>query len=604
MEGVSGLAEQSNEPNENNKRRTRTKSLGHYREMLGRYVFTQRRLLIWLAVLLLVSIALQLVNPQVIRYFIDTAQGEGSLNALYYAAAIFIGFSLIQQVISVCAAYYSENLGWTTTNRLRADLVEHCLSLDMTFHKSNTSGTLIERVDGDVNALANFFSSFMIHLLGNILLMLGILLLLFRENIWIGAAMSLFVVGAVFAIQWIRKFTVPVWTKWRAQNAELYGFIGEHLEGTEDTRANGAAGYVMNRFYDLSRRMLPVRIRAFMGFGMMWSTTIFVFALGNAAAFLVCAWLWKRGELTIGSVYLVFYYTELLAKPIEKIRTQLEDLQKADASLIRVRDLLSTKPQITDGPGAPLPAGPLSVQFNGLTFSYEADGEPTLRHLNLSLKPGQTLGLLGRTGSGKSTLARLLLRFYDPQEGSIELSGVDIRDCKLHELRSGVAMVTQNIEIMEGTVRDNLSLFDEEISDAEILSVLKELGLEEWFASLPDGLDTVLASGGGSLSAGEAQLLAFARVFLSDPGLVILDEASSRLDPLTENRIEAAISRLLEERTCIMIAHRLSTVQRADQILILENGQIVENGPRAELARDPQSRFSRMLAVGLEEVLA
>ncbi|WP_410770779.1 ABC transporter ATP-binding protein [Fontibacillus sp. BL9] len=572
--------------------------------MLTRYVFPQRKLLIWLAVLLLLSIALQLVNPQVIRYFIDTAQGEGSLTALYYAAAIFIGFSLIQQVISVCASYYSENLGWTTTNRLRADLVEHCLSLDMSFHKSNTSGALIERVDGDVNALANFFSSFMIHLLGNILLMLGILLLLFRENIWIGTVMSLFVVGAVFVIQKIRKFTVPIWKKWRAQNAELYGFIGEHLEGTEDTRANGAAGYVMNRFYDLSRRMLPVRIRAFMGFGMMWGTTILVFALGNAAAFIVCAWLWKRGELTIGSVYLVFYYTELLAKPIEKIRTQLEDLQKADASLIRVRDLLGTKSRIADGPGAPLPSGPLSVRFNRLTFAYEEDGEPTLHELEISLKPGQTLGLLGRTGSGKSTLARLLLRFYDPQEGSIELSGVDIRNCKLHELRSGVAMVTQNIEIMEGTVRDNLTLFDDRIDDENILAVLKELGLEEWYASLPDGLDSILSSGGGSLSAGEAQLLAFARVFLSDPGLVILDEASSRLDPLTENRIEAAISRLLEERTCIMIAHRLSTVQRADQILILESGRIVENGSRAELAGNPDSRFSRMLAVGLEEVLA
>ncbi|WP_181873237.1 ABC transporter ATP-binding protein [Fontibacillus phaseoli] len=571
--------------------------------MLSRYVFTQRKLLIWLAVLLLLSIALQLVNPQVIRFFIDTAQGEGSLNALYYAAAIFIGFSLIQQVITVCASYYSENLGWTTTNRLRADLVEHCLSLDMSFHKSNTSGTLIERVDGDVNALANFFSSFMIHLLGNILLMLGIILLLFRENIWIGTVMSLFVVGAVFVIQRIRKFTVPIWTKWRAQNAELYGFIGEHLEGTEDTRANGAAGYVMNRFYDLSRRMLPVRIRAFMGFGMMWGTTILVFALGNAAAFIVCAWLWKRGELTIGSVYLVFYYTELLAKPIEKIRTQLEDLQKADASLIRVLDLLGTKPKITDGPGALLPSGPLSVRFNRLTFAYEEDGEPTLRDLDITLRPGQTLGLLGRTGSGKSTLARLLLRFYDPQEGSIELSGVDIRNCKLHELRSGVAMVTQNIEIMEGTVRDNLTLFDDRIDDGKILAVLKELGLEEWYASLPDGLDSILSSGGGSLSAGEAQLLAFARVFLSDPGLVILDEASSRLDPLTENRIEAAINRLLEERTCIMIAHRLSTVQRADQILILESGRIVENGSRAALAGNPDSRFSRMLAVGLEEVL-
>jgi len=321
--------------------------------MLGKYVFAQRKLLIWLAVLLLGSITLQLVNPQIIRYFIDTAQGQGSLRALYYAAALFIGFSVVQQVVSVCAAYFSENLGWTTTNRLRADLVEHCLSLDMSFHKSNTSGTLIERVDGDVNALANFFSSFMIHLLGNLLLMLGILLLLFRENIWIGAVMTLFVVFAFFAIQRIRKYNVPLWKKWRAQNAELYGFIGEHLEGTEDTRANGAAGYVMNRFYDLARRMLPVRIRAFMGFGMTWGTTILVFALGNAAAFIVCAWLWKRGELTIGSAYLIFYYTELLAKPIEKIRTQLEDLQKADASLIRISELLSTKTMIADGPGAP-----------------------------------------------------------------------------------------------------------------------------------------------------------------------------------------------------------------------------------------------------------
>lgn len=203
-------------------------------------MFTQRKLLIKMAALLLISIALQLINPQVIRYFIDTAQGEGSLKPLYIAAGLFIGFSLVQQLVSVCASYFSENLGWTTTNKLRADLVRHCLSLDMSFHKSNTSGSLIERVDGDVNALANFFSSFLIHMIGNLLLMTGILLLLFRESIWIGAAMSLFVVGAIFMIRKIREFMVPVWTKWRAQNAELYGFIGEQLEGTEDTRANGA----------------------------------------------------------------------------------------------------------------------------------------------------------------------------------------------------------------------------------------------------------------------------------------------------------------------------------------------------------------------------
>ncbi|MDG0791342.1 ABC transporter ATP-binding protein/permease [Cohnella ginsengisoli] len=571
--------------------------------MLRGYLLPEWRALIGLGALLLSSIALQLVNPQIIRYFIDTAQGQGSLTPLYYAGALFIGFSLLQQGVSVAASYFSENLGWKTTNKLRVDLAAHCLSLDMSFHKKHTSGSLIERVDGDVNALAQFFSSFMINLAGNGLLTLGILVLLFRENFWIGIVMAVFVGGSIWAIQRIRAFAVPVWTRWRQANAEYYGFIGEQLEGTEDTRANGAVGFAMNRFYEMTRRMLPMRVRAFLGYFLMWSTTILVFALGNAAAFIVCAILWKRGELTIGSAYLVFYYTELLAKPIEKIRTQLEDLQKADASLVRIGELLATRSAVQDGPGASLPSGPASVELRGVTFAYEEESAPTLHDVNLRLERGRTLGLLGRTGSGKTTIARLLLRFYDPQQGAVTLSGTDLREFKLGELRGYVAMVTQNIEILAGTVRDNLTLFDARIPDSRIMAVLSELGLDGWFAGMPDGLDTYLSSGGAGLSAGEGQLLAFARVFLTDPKLVILDEASSRLDPLTESRIEAAVDRLLQDRTCIIIAHRLATIQRADDIAILEQGRVVEHGRRASLAADADSRFSRMLAVGMEEVL-
>lgn len=473
----------------------------------------------------------------------------------------------------------------------------------MTFHKSHTSGSLIERVDGDVNALANFFSSMIIHLVGNLLLMVGIIVLLFRENWLIGAGMTFFVLFAVFVIQWIRKFAVPVWTGWRQANAEFYGFIGEHLEGTEDIRANGAVGFVMNRFYMMLRRMLPLRVKAFLGFCAMWNTSILVFALGNAMAFAICAYLWRTAGISLGTVYLIFFYTELLSKPIEKIRTQMEDLQKADASISRIRELFATRSAIVDGPGAPLPNGPLSVQFRDVTFSYDGD-QPTIKELDLELKPGEVLGLLGRTGSGKSTMARLMLRFYDPQSGTIALGGTDIRDCKLSELRKRVAMVTQNIEIIQGTVRDNLTFYDESISDERMIEVLEDLGLGAWHESLPEGLDTMLASGGGSLSAGEAQLLAFARVFLTNPGLVIMDEASSRLDPLTEQRMEKAVSKLLETRSCIIIAHRLSTVQRADHILILDSGKVMESGRREQLAADPNSRFSQLLATGLEEVLA
>jgi ABC-type multidrug transport system fused ATPase/permease subunit len=226
-----------------------------------------------------------------------------------------------------------------------------------------------------------------------------------------------------------------------------------------------------------------------------------------------------------------------------------------------------------------------------------------LHGLSLSLRPGEVLGVLGRTGSGKTTLTRLLFRLYEPTAGAIRLGGVGLPDTPLDELRRRVGIVTQDVQLFRASLRDNLSLFDQSIPDERIQAALEELGLGPWLRALPAGLDTELAGGEG-LSAGEAQLLAFARVFLRDPGLVILDEASSRLDPATERLIEQAVGRLLHSRTAIIIAHRLATVQRADTILILDDGAVAECGPRADLMGDETSRFSELLRVGMEEVLA
>jgi len=220
------------------------------------------------------------------------------------------------------------------------------------------------------------------------------------------------------------------------------------------------------------------------------------------------------------------------------------------------------------------------------------------------LPPGQVLGLLGRTGSGKTTLTRLLYRLYDPTRGAIKLNGVDVRQPRLAHLRQHIGVVTQDVQLFRASVRDNLTFFERQIPDEEILRVIQELGLWAWYAALPHGLDTFLTTGGEGLSAGEGQLLAFARVFLKNPGLVILDEASARLDPATEQHIERAVSKLLAGRTGIIVAHRLGTVQRADHIMVLEGGQVAEHGPRAALAADPHSRFYRLLQTGLEEVLA
>ena len=214
------------------------------------------------------------------------------------------------------------------------------------------------------------------------------------------------------------------------------------------------------------------------------------------------------------------------------------------------------------------------------------------------------MGLLGRTGSGKTTLARLIFRLYDPKSGHIEINGADLRDVQLNTLREHIAIVTQDVQLFRASIRDNLTFFDRSSSDKQILTTLEELELGDWYRSLPQGLDTQLDTGSRSLSAGEAQLLAFGRVFLRNPGLVILDEASSRLDPATEQRLERAIDKLLQNRTAIIIAHRLGTVQRADEIMILENGEVSEYGDRRELAADANSRFHQLLETGLEEMLA
>jgi len=575
--------------------------LSRYLGLLSGYLKPQWKSVAMLYGLLIASIAMQLVNPQIVRYFIDSAQAGAEMRQLYYAGALFIGVSLLYQLIVLVTTYLSENIGWTATNRLRADVASHCLRLDPSFHKSHSSGMLIERVDGDINALSNFFSKLSVMLLANLALVIGILALLFREGWQIGLVMLVFVAAAFSTLQYVRRFTAPLWIKVRAISAEFYGFLGEHLEGTEDVRASGAAGFVMNRFYGIMRRWLPLRFKAFMGFAAMWITSLVLFAIGSAVAFAISAQLYRHGAITLGTVYMIIYYTEQLSRPIEQIRTQMEDLQKADASITRIGELLAVRSQIEDGSGVPPAAGASEVRFQQVVFGYEAE-LVTLNGLDFTLERGKTLGVLGRTGSGKTTLARLLLRFHDPREGRITLDGRDLRDFRVGDLRRHVGMVTQQIELFQGTVRDNLTFYDESIPDNRIEEILRELGLGDWLSSLPLGLDAPLASNGGGLSAGEAQLLAFARVFLTDPGVVILDEASSKLDPATEQKIVRATDRLVRERTCIIIAHRLATVRRVDDILILEDGRIVEHGPRAALASASGSRFSRILTTGMEEL--
>ena len=577
-----------------------------YFRLFAGYLRPYRRTAVLLAFVLSSTIALQLVNPQLIKMFIDGAVAGDDIDSLVPIAIAFMVIAVAHQALMVWATYLAEKVGWSATNQLRVDLADHVLHLDMGFHKSTSPGELIERIDGDVTALSNFFSSMIIKVIGNAALIIGIVVLLWIESWIIGLVVTVLIAITFAGLFRLHGVTVPWQKAIRATSAEMYGFIGEQVDGTEDIEANGATGYMMSRFDTIQRRWLPETVRGWTGWAMMWSASMMLYFASLAAGFVLGAWQFTTGVLTIGGVYIVLQYIQMVHTPIEQIREELIDLQKAGASIERVQELFDREPQLTRRDTRTLPDGPLGVAFETVTFSYNDDGgsEMVLDDVSFSVAPGRVVGLLGRTGSGKSTMARLLTHLHEPQQGSVRIGGYDTRDIDLVNLRHRVAMVTQDVQLFRATIRENLTFFDASISDDRLRAVIERLELAEWLNSLPNGLDTVLEAGGGGLSAGQAQLLAFTRVFLRNPGVVVLDEASSRLDPATESLLERAIDHLLDDRTAIVIAHRLSTVQRADDIIILDDGRVVEAGERASLAADPNSVLSGLLVTGMEEVLA
>ncbi len=570
-----------------------------YAALLSQYLKPQWFRVTLLAIFMFGGIGLNLVNPQIIRYFIDTARDGGAMRNLIIAGCIFLAIGFIRQVVMLISSYLGQDVGWRATNQMREALAHHCLHLDMSFHHEYTPGEMVERIDGDTTALANFFSEFVLQVIGSLLFLIGALILVSREDWRIGTALTVFVIIAICVYNLTRNIAVPVYTAEREGFSRLFGFLEERLTGIEDFRTNGGVGYTMDRFYDVNRDVYGRVVKAQVMGEVLRTISGVLFALGHALTMGMSIYLYREGGFTIGTVFLVFSYTAMLRRPLGMISEQINELQRATAGFKRIEALYRTDTRIADGTEDLPGSDALGIDFEHVTFGY-ADEKAVLKDVSFHLSAGKSLGLLGRTGSGKTTITRLLFRFYDINQGQIRIGGKPIAHIRLEALRSQIGMVTQDVQLFNATVRENLTLFDAAIPDDRILSILEELELLDWYKSLANGLDTFLESTG--LSAGEAQLLAFARVFLKDPRIVILDEPSSRLDPATEQRIDRAVQRLLTGRTSIIIAHRLGTVQQVDNVMILADGEIQEYGERQQLVSNPDSAFSGLLKTGLEEV--
>jgi ATP-binding cassette subfamily B protein len=406
------------------------------------------------------------------KRFVDQALAHRPLSLLVATAGVYLAVTVAAQVSSVAIAFSASRWSWLTTNRLRERLAAHTLGLDYAFHGRHTAGEMIERVDGDIVGLTQFLSQFFVQAIGSALLLAGTLVLVWLQQVVLGIALTILVVGGALILLRGQRSVVPLADAEREAWAQLYGGIEEQLTGAEDIRANGAGQHMLNRFHVAAATVYRSHQRWQMWGGLVIVSTNTLFALGTAGLLAVGVVLQQHDVITLGTLIAVLQYARLVREPVEQIVSQAKFLQEAAASTARVAGLLMEQASIVE-PASPLdlPPSGLSVRLRGVTFAY-GDDPPVLHHVDLEVPAGRSLGLVGRTGSGKTTIGRLLLRLYDTAEGAIELGGVDVRRVRLADLRARVGAVTQDVQLFSASVADNVTLFGDVVDPARLGEVL------------------------------------------------------------------------------------------------------------------------------------
>lgn len=550
--------------------------------------------------MLLCSTGLSVYAPRILRDFIDLLVGTAEMAQLLNLAVWFMAIHIARQLAAGVVGYLGESVAWNTTNQLRIDLLRHALGLDLGFFQHHPPGVMLERIDGDTNQLAFFFSQFSIRFLRSVLLLAGILVAVSFEGWLLSVAVFIFMAVAVLVLFRLRSYGVPFNERLREATANLYGFIEERLASLEDIKPLGGSLYILRQMLVFIDRQIFHGRRAFAWGNLMWPTSLVLIGVGTGVIVAWGGYLVLNGTMTVGTIYLLFSYMNLMIWPLEELSHQMEELQKAGGNLVRVQSLLANRSSLEDGTLAEISPLPIKLKFHDVSFQYDADEDQAISNLSFTLEPGRTLGIVGRTGSGKTTVMRLVARLYDPDAGVISLNGIPVSQFRLSFLRTKIGIITQEVQFFRGTLRQNLCMFNPHVSDHRILEAIDHLQLHNWLKSLPEGLDTLLTSNKLALSAGEAQRLALARVFLRNPDIVILDEASARLDPASEMEVDQVLQEFLADKTCIVIAHRLKSIEKADDILIMDQGKKVEFGTREELLATPASRLNQLITLGLE----
>jgi ATP-binding cassette, subfamily B, bacterial len=554
-----------------------------------------QRLYIGAGIAVILSTLITLAGPALVRYAIDNGVDKHELHPIDMAALAILVLALIKPFVVRAQTLLAATASERFLNRLRGVAFTKLQALPLGFFEQERTGVLVSRLTSDVQALDEFLREALVEVVGSglqIALTVVVLIILSPKL----AAVSLVALPVLIASSWAFHHSAGrAYHAIRDRVAETLTSLQEGLTGVRVVQAFRRERRTMDAYKPRSRAQIGAWRRASYVNIRLFTMIPLAQTVALIGVLLVAASMYENGSISQGTIAAYVLYLVQLFDPIARFSEWLGEFRQGLAALGKVVGLLQAENAVAERAGAvELPADG-ALELDDVTFGYAASESPVVKDVSLTLESGEHVALVGVTGAGKSTLAKLLTRQYDPQEGSISLAGVDLRDATLESLRHRIVMLPQEGHLFTGTIADNVRLADPGASDEAVRQALEQIGALERFESLPDGLNTDVQTRGVRLSAGERQLVGIARVALADPAAIVLDEATSSLDPATEAAVEEALAAVAEGRTVIIIAHRLSTAERADRVVVMDRGRVVETASHDELVAQGE-RYARLWA--------
>jgi ABC-type multidrug transport system fused ATPase/permease subunit len=558
-----------------------------------------------LAIVVVVENAARLAVPLLVQRGIDHAipplLAGGSARELIIVIAVLCGVVCVQAISRLVFLNRSGRIGQRVLLEVRRRVFRHFQRLDVAFHDRYTSGRVVSRLTNDVEAIQDMLETGFDSLITAVLTLFGTAILLVALDAKLGLMCLAAFPILVALVWWFSSESAKTYRRVRESAALVIVQFVETMTGIKAVQAYRREPRNQEIFEEVADRYRVDNEQTFRQLAIFMPAVKLVGNLTTGVVLLYGGFRVLHGEMTIGTLAAFLLYLRMFFEPMQEISQFFNTFQSASSALEKLAGVLAQKPAIAD---PPVPVQPETIRgeiaFHDVQFSYVPD-RPVLPGLSLDVPAGQTVALVGTTGAGKTTIAKLIARFYDPTAGVVTLDGVDLRDFAQSDLRRHVVMVTQENFLFSGSVADNIRFGRPSATDAEVRAAAEAVGADEFIAALPEGYDTDVATRGGRLSAGQRQLIAFARAFLADPAVLILDEATSSLDIPSERLVQRALRTVLADRTALIIAHRLSTVEIADRVLVLEHGRIVEDGPPSELV-DAQGGYAALHRAWLESL--